>query len=79
MANLTIEIEDEVLRRAYLRAVAQGTSVGALLWNTSKASLERVPRKRRRSVRFWSSLPAPKVAARDGGSRATIFMSAKAI
>ena len=31
MANLTIAIEDEVLRRARLRAVAQGTSVNALL------------------------------------------------
>ena len=31
MANLTIAIEDEILRRARLRAVAQGTSVNALL------------------------------------------------
>lgn len=31
MAKLTIEIEDKVLRRAHLRAVAQGTSVNALL------------------------------------------------
>ena len=31
MANLTVAIDDEVLRRARVRAVAQGTSVNALL------------------------------------------------
>ncbi len=33
MANLTVAIDDEVLRRARARAVAQGTSVNALLRN----------------------------------------------
>ncbi len=31
MANLTISVEDEVLQRARQRALAQGTSVNALL------------------------------------------------
>ncbi|MFT4028941.1 MAG: hypothetical protein QM675_03610 [Protaetiibacter sp.] len=31
MANLTIAIDDEVLKRARLRALEQGTSVNALL------------------------------------------------
>ena len=31
MANLTIVVEDEVLKRARLRAIEQGTSVNALL------------------------------------------------
>ena len=31
MANLTITIEDEVLKRARMRALEQGTSVNALL------------------------------------------------
>ena len=31
MANLTIAIEDEVLRKARLKALEQGTSVNALL------------------------------------------------
>jgi plasmid stability protein len=31
MANLTITIDDELLRRARLRALEQGTSVNALL------------------------------------------------
>lgn len=31
MANLTIAIDDEVLKRARLRALQQGTSVNALL------------------------------------------------
>ena len=31
MANLTVTIEDEVLRKARIRALEQGTSVNALL------------------------------------------------
>jgi plasmid stability protein len=31
MANLTIAVEDDVLRRARIRALEQGTSVNALL------------------------------------------------
>lgn len=31
MANLTITIDDHILRRARIRAVAQGTSVNAVL------------------------------------------------
>ena len=31
MANLTITLEDEILKRARLRAMEQGTSVNALL------------------------------------------------
>ncbi len=33
MANLTIAIDDEVLRKARIRALEQGTSVNALLRN----------------------------------------------
>ncbi|HZF14184.1 MAG TPA: DUF6364 family protein [Thermoanaerobaculia bacterium] len=37
MANLTITIEDEILRRARLRALEQGTSLNALLENYLEA------------------------------------------
>ena len=38
MANLTITIDDELLRRARLRALEQGTSVNALLRDYLTAS-----------------------------------------
>jgi len=37
MANLTITIEDEILRRARLRALEQGTSLNSLLENYLEA------------------------------------------
>lgn len=37
MANLTITVDDEVLKRARMRALAQGTSVNAILAERLKA------------------------------------------
>lgn len=37
MANLTIKIDDEALKKAWMRALAEGTSVNSLL----KAYIER--------------------------------------
>lgn len=48
MANLTITIDEQVLRRARIRAVAQGTSVNAVLreyleaWSGDAAQIEAV-------------------------------------
>jgi hypothetical protein len=37
VANLTISVDDEVLKRARMRALAQGTSVNAILAERLKA------------------------------------------
>lgn len=52
MANLTIAIDDEVLKRARLRALEQGTSVNALLrdYLNSYAGEDREMRVRREIV-----------------------------
>ena len=41
MANLTLAVDDQLLRQARLRALEQGTSVNALLRDYLEASLER--------------------------------------
>ena len=46
MANLTITVDDEVLRRARIRALEQGTSVNALLREYLEAFARSSPLRR---------------------------------
>jgi plasmid stability protein len=69
MANLTIAIDDEVLKRARLRAVEQGTSVNALL----RVYLEDYVGARDRqanAVRRLLSLSGKSKASSGAGGRA---------
>jgi len=67
MANLTITVDEEALKRARIRALEEGTSVNALL----KAFLESyagVSRSQRAAVREILSL-SERSQSRRGGSR----------
>ena len=50
MANLTVTIEDDVLRRARIRALEQGTSVNALLREYLRAYASEGPAKALREI-----------------------------
>ncbi len=67
MANLTLVIDDELLQRARLRALAQGTSVNAVVREmlATYAADERVLRGRRRVA----ELARTSTAGRSGTGR----------
>ena len=68
MANLTITVDDEVLKRARMRAIEQGTSVNALL----AEHLERFARTRNQQDEALSHLDelAERNRREGGGERA---------
>ena len=65
MANLTLAIDDEVLRRARIRALEEGTSVNALL----RDYLERYScirdERQRAAERFFAIMRRAKGGPRD--------------
>jgi Arc/MetJ family transcription regulator len=65
MANLTITIDDEALKKARLRALEQGTSVNALLRNFLE-SYAGVHDRQKRAARVILDL-ASRSSARSGG------------
>jgi plasmid stability protein len=67
VANLTLVIDDELLQRARLRALAQGTSVNAVVREmlATYAADERVLRGRRRVA----ELARASTAGRSGAGR----------
>jgi plasmid stability protein len=64
MANLTITVDDEVLKRARIRALEQGTSVNAVLAERLKAFAGETDLQAR-AVR--SLLALAKQSSRSGG------------
>lgn len=65
MANITLTIDDEVLRRARTRAAAEGTSVNAVVRHQIE-TYARVGEERRRAVRTIEEL-ARTTQAGSGG------------
>lgn len=67
MANLTLVIDDDLLQRARMRALAQGTSVNAVVREmlATYAADERILEGRRRVV----ALALASEAGRAGGGR----------
>jgi plasmid stability protein len=64
MANLTLTIDDEVLRRARIRALEQGTSVNALV----REHLERYARDEHRRAALRELVELSKVTAGSSGA-----------
>jgi plasmid stability protein len=67
VSNLTITVDDEVLKRARIRALEQGTSVNAVLRDVLEAYAGIQP-EQREAVRSLLS-QARASAARRGGAR----------
>jgi plasmid stability protein len=63
MANLTLTIDDEVLRRARIRALEQGTSVNALV----REHLERYARDERRRAAVQELVELSRTSAGSSG------------
>jgi hypothetical protein len=67
VSNLTLTLEDEILRRARIRAIEQGTSVNAVVraFLTSYAGMDDEQRARQRFV----DLARESNAGAEGGGR----------
>jgi hypothetical protein len=65
MANLTITVDDDVLRQARIRALEQGTSVNALL-RSCLESYAGTPAAHQRAIRSLLGLSARARSARGG-------------
>lgn len=63
MANLTLTIDDDVLRRARIRALEQGTSVNALV----REHLERYARDERRRAALRELIEISRSSAASSG------------
>jgi plasmid stability protein len=68
VANLTLSIDDELLKRARIRAIEEGTSVNAVV----RAYLERYAHTdtREAAMRRFLDIAAASGAGRDGAGRA---------
>ncbi|WP_052669023.1 DUF6364 family protein [Nitriliruptor alkaliphilus] len=64
MANLTLTIDDEVLRRARIRALEQGTSVNALV----REHLERYARDERRRAALKEIVELSRLSGASSGA-----------
>jgi plasmid stability protein len=69
MANLTIAVDDEVLRRARIKALEQGTSVNALLRDYLNQFAGLTPAQERAAARFLALAASAK--SRRGARRWT--------
>ena len=69
MANLTIAVDDALLREARLKAVAEGTSVNAVLRERLEEYVEERDRRREALAAILES--ARKSTARSGGRKWT--------
>ena len=75
MANVTLSIEEEILKRARIRAIEQGTSVNAVVRDflAAYAGIDDERRARRRFVELAGASPAGGAGTGRGWAREDLY------